>query len=162
MVDGMARTLVATTLLTLAIAPVATAAPKPPKVPLWATVNVCDTARHPHAIGIRASMPGLPRKDVRMFVRFRVQWHDPADTLWHNILGDGGDSRFVRIGQGKATRQAGQIFRYESPGPGKTLRLRGVVDFQWRAGRRVVRHSRQITEKGHKSTAGADPKTFSA
>jgi hypothetical protein len=36
------------------------------------------------------------------------------------------------------------------------------VDFRWKVGRTVMRHSRRITEKGHRSTAGADPKTFSA
>jgi hypothetical protein len=158
----MARTLVVAMLLALALAPSASAADKPRKLPLWATVNVCDTVKHPDAIGIRASMPGLPRKRARLYMRFRVQWRDPADELWHNILGDGGDSGFVKIGRGKATRQAGQIFRFESPGAGQTLRLRGVVDFRWKIRTKVVRHSRRITEKGHRSTAGADPKTFSA
>jgi len=163
MVGAMARTLIAAALLALALAlaPAAGAARKPPKVPLWATVNVCDTAKHPDAIGIRASMPGLPRKRARLLMRFRVQWRDPADGLWHNTLG-GGDSGFVKIGRGRATRQAGQIFRYESPGEGRTLRLRGVVDFRWKVGRKVVRHSRKTTEKGHRSTAGADPKGYTA
>jgi hypothetical protein len=162
MVVAMARTLVAASALALALIVAAPASAKKPKAPLWATVNVCDTAKHPDAIGIRASMPGVPRKKARMYMRFRVQWRDPADDLWHNIIGAGGDSGFVRIGRGKATRQAGQIFRYESPGQGKTLRLRGVVDFRWKVGRKVMRHSRRITEKGHRSTAGADPKRYSA
>lgn len=158
----MARMLVAVVALALVLAPDASAARTPTKTPLWATVNVCDTARHPDAIGIRASMPGLPRKRARLYMRFRVQWRDPADGLWHNILGDGGDSGFVKIGRGRATRQAGQIFRYQSPGQGKSLRLRGVVDFRWKLGPKVVRHSRRITERGHRSTAGADPKRYSA
>jgi hypothetical protein len=163
MVIAMARTLVAAMALALALVPTAaSAAPKKPDSPLWATVNVCDTAKNPDAIGIRASMPGVPRRKARMYMRFRVQWRDPADDLWHNILGDGGDSGYVKIGRGKATRQAGQIFRYESPGEGRSLRLRGVVDFRWRVGRKVVRHSRRVTEKGHRSTAGADPKRYSA
>ena len=41
----------------------------------WATVNVCDTAKHPDAIGIRASMPGTPR-GARLTMRFRVQYRD--------------------------------------------------------------------------------------
>lgn len=158
----MARMLVAVVALALVLAPDASAARTPAKTPLWATVNVCDTARHPDAIGIRASMPGLPRKRARLYMRFRVQWRDPADGLWHNILGDGGDSGFVKIGRGRATRQAGQIFRYQSPGQGRTLRLRGVVDFRWKLGSKVVRYSRRITERGHRSTAGADPKRYSA
>ena len=40
---------------------------------LWATVNICDTAKHPDAIGIRASMPGTP-KHARLAMRFRVQY----------------------------------------------------------------------------------------
>ena len=42
-------------LLVLALFPAAAAAKEPQP---WATVNVCDTAKQPDAIGIRASMPG--------------------------------------------------------------------------------------------------------
>ena len=51
----------------------------------WATVNVCDTAKQPDTIGIRASMPGTP-KGVRLSMRFRVQYKVDEDT-WADVAG---------------------------------------------------------------------------
>jgi hypothetical protein len=149
-------------LASLAVAAPAIAAPKDVLQP-WATVNVCDTAAHPNAIGVRASMPGARRTQVRLFIRFRVQWHDRTDGLWHNLL-TGGDSGWIGLGRVKATaaRQSGQVFRYQAPKTGTPLLLRGRVDFEWRIGRAVVRRERALTAKGHRSAAGSDPKGHSA
>jgi hypothetical protein len=149
-------------LAAFAVAAPAGAAPQRALTP-WATVNVCDTAAHPNAIGIRASMPGARRASVRLYARFRVQWHDQTDGLWHNLL-SGGDSGFVALGRVKATaaRESGQVFRYQAPKQGAPLLLRGRVDFQWRIGRTVVRRETALTAKGHKSAAGSDPKGYSA
>ena len=83
---------------------------------VWATVNVCDTAKHPNAIGVRASMPGARRQRVRLYMRFRVQWKDPADGLWHNLI-DEGDSGYIAVGRPKhgARRQGGYQFRFQAP-----------------------------------------------
>ena len=42
---------------------------------LWATVNVCDTAAFPDAMGVRASMPGNGTRQ-RMYMRFNASWYD--------------------------------------------------------------------------------------
>ncbi len=149
----------------LALIPSAASAAASKQPAPWATVNVCDTAKHPNAIGVRASMPGARRARVRMFARFRVQWKDPADRRWHNLLlGRRGDSGYVALGRASADvrRQSGQIFRFEAPEPGRTQLLRGRVDFQWRIGKDVVRRATAITERGHRSAAGSDPKGYSA
>lgn len=154
----MARVGLALVLAALLAAPgVATAAA--PDV--WATVNVCDTARHPNAIGVRASMPGARRTSVRLYMRFRIQWKDPADRLWHNLI-DQGDSGYISVGRPKTSdrRQGGYVFRFQAPQ--KPLRLRGRVDFQWRIDKRVVRREFALTEKGHRSGAGSDPEGYSA
>jgi hypothetical protein len=160
----MARAVAACILSLLLLPGLAHAATSPPgrasRSP-WATVNVCDTAKRPNAIGIRASMPGAQRARVRLLMRFRVQWRDPADGRWHNLL-QGGDSGFVSLGSSRAARQTGQVFRYQSPGAGRTQRLRGVVEFRWQLGQRVVRHTSRVTEAGHRSAAGSDPKGYSA
>ena len=69
------RRLLATLALVLAAlaagAPSAGAATKN----LWATVNVCDSPKHPDDIGIAARMPGNG-KDLRMYMRFYVQYAD--------------------------------------------------------------------------------------
>jgi hypothetical protein len=148
--------------LVLALLPVsAHAARKRPRPPLWATVNVCDTARHPNAIGVRASMPGITSRRQRMYMRFRIQWRDPADHLWHNIVRNG-DSGWIALGSHRGPVQTGQTFAYRAPPAGQRLLLRGVVRFQWRRGRRVVRHTSRITEGGHRVVAGSDPRRHSA
>ena len=49
---------------------------------LWATINVCDTAKHPDTIGIRASMPGSGTKGERMYMRFQVQYFQRVGQQW--------------------------------------------------------------------------------
>jgi hypothetical protein len=150
--------------LALAVALLATPAgasaqsddPEPP--PLWATVNVCDTASHPDTIGIRGSMPGTGRSEDRMFMRFTVQYQ-AADGTW-KPLSTGGDSGWESIGRGTwAARQSGYSFQVRPPQG--SVRLRGLVRFQWRRAGRVVRHEVRATEAGHRSTAGADPRNWS-
>lgn len=160
MVGRMARA-VAVCLLAIVLLPAVAGARTDRARPPWATVNVCDTDRHPDAIGVRASMPGGEGRRMRLLMRFRIQWRDPADRRWHNLL-RGGDSGFVSLGVSRAARQTGQIFRYESPGVGERQRLRGVVHFQWRRDGRVVRSTTRVTEGGHPTKVGSDPKGYSA
>jgi hypothetical protein len=128
---------------------------------LWATVNICDSARSPDTIGIRASMPGSGRKGERMFMRFRVQYFATADQLWHNFLAAGTDSEFVPVGAAKyKARQSGWTFPFTLE-PGQSHQLRGVVNFEWRKGTKVVRKAVKKTAAGHR-TALAEPKGYSA
>ena len=130
---------------------------------LWATVNVCDSAGHPDAIGIRGSMPGTGDKREEMFMRFQVQYQR-SDGTWR-YLRSGGDSGFMDTGRarGRGSRQAGHSFRVTPPPAGNVYTFRGLVTFEWRAkDGSVVRRTRKRTTGGHRSTAGADPAGFSA
>lgn len=127
---------------------------------LWATVNICDTARFPDRIGLRASMPGLGRR-AKLFMRFRVHYLDPSDGRWRKVS-ENADTGFVRIGRTRRkVLEAGHTFRFLPPSGGGTHTLRGVVAFRWKAGGRVVERAREITESGHRSRM-ADPRNFSA
>lgn len=143
--------------LALALAPPAGAAARGP----WATVNVCDTAGHPDGIGIRGSMPGSG-PGVRLFMRFVVQYRGPGGR-WRPV-GAGGDSGWVGAGSAgvRGTRQAGQTFTVRPPASGGAYLLRGVVRFQWRRGKAVVRRARALTRGRHPGSAGADPANYSA
>jgi hypothetical protein len=123
---------------------------------LWATVNVCDTARHPNEVGIRASMPGVPR-DSRRRMRFRVQWRD--GDRWRYVSGADSGWRTLQRARGRAI-ESGWSFEFEPPE--RAITFRGVVAFRWLRNGRVVDHAREITEVGHRSTAGADPEDYSA
>ena len=131
---------------------------EPPET--WATVNVCDTLDHPNAIGIRGSMDGMARKTA-MYMRFRVKYQ--KDDKWFVSLDPFTDSGWRRVGSGKrGVHDAGWTFRFKPPDTGGADILRGLVQFQWRRGKKVVARSRTLTTAGHPGTAGADPSDFSA
>jgi len=149
----------------LLLAASAAAAKKAPSIYesklLWATVNVCDTAKHPDIVGIRASMPGSGIAKERMYIRFQLQYYSATDTRWHNI-GETGDSGFISVGSAKfKARQTGRNFAVTPPSSGSFI-LRGAVTYEWRRGGEVVRRARKRTRSGHPNTVGADPKDFSS
>ena len=127
---------------------------------LWATVNICDTQKHPDAIGIRASMPGTGVKKQRMYMRFRVEYRNAAGK-WAKFSGKGPDSRFQPVGPARfKARQSGWEFPFD-PDKGDQYTLRGVVTFQWRRGPRIIATVSEPTTAGH-GVAIADPEGYSA
>jgi hypothetical protein len=146
-------------LIAAALAP-ASAAAMPPSAAgggsLWATIDVCDTPRHPREIGIRASMPGFPRGTARR-MRFRVQWRD--GDRWRYV--DGADSGWRRLSRSRG-RPVESGWSFEFAPPSAPITFRGVVRFRWRRDGVVVRRAVRITQNGHPATVGADPEGYSA
>lgn len=126
---------------------------------LWATVDLCNTAKHPDTIGIRGSMPGDGRRGDTTYMRFVVQNYDASTHQWQNI-GLSADSGFVRVGSAATTQQAGHSFTFKPTTT--TFTLRGLVELQWHRAGRTLRSVTLPTAEGHKSLAGAEPKGFSA
>lgn len=141
----------------------ATKAPTVDKSPyLWSTINICDTTKHPDTIGIRASMPGSGKSKERMYMRFQVQYWLAKEKKWAPTDATV-DSGFQSVGSAKyKRRESGWNFSLTPPPEGQTYRLRGIVTFEWRVGKKVVRSATKRTRSGHKGTSGADPKGFSA
>jgi hypothetical protein len=139
----------------MVLLPGAAAAKEPPAV--WATVNVCDTAKQPDAIGIRASMPGSP-KGARLSMRFRVQYRE-ADGTWEDVAGADSGWRNVGTSAGKPV-EYGWSFTFAKRSNAVTLR--GVVKFRTRRGDSLPRQQETATEAGHSSKAGSDPAGYSA
>jgi hypothetical protein len=128
---------------------------------LWATVNVCDTTPYDNMMGIRASMPGDGAR-TKMYMRFIAQYYDPSRQLWSEA-GDDAVSKWIYVGSGiYRWRQAGYTFAFDPPKGGHTFVLRGVVDYKWVKGRRIVRTAHVITKRGHPGTKGAYPEDYSA
>jgi hypothetical protein len=123
---------------------------------LWATVNVCDTSKHPNEIGVRASMPGAPRGAARR-MRFRIQYRD--GDRWHYVTGADSGWRKLSRAHGRPI-EAGWSFEF--PPPDAPITFRGVVRYRWLKHGRVVGRAVEITEAGHRSTTGADPPDYSA
>ncbi|HEU4658892.1 MAG TPA: hypothetical protein VFR97_15290 [Capillimicrobium sp.] len=156
----MVRSALASAAVAALLTPAAAGAITPRWAPPWATVNVCDTAAHPDAIGIRAWMPPLGRRHERRTMRFRVQWRD--EGRWR-FIGAGGDSGAIDLGPARGrVVETGRLFRFKAPPAGERQLLRGVVTFRWLVRGRVVRTRTVVTTKGHRSSAGSDPKGYSA
>src|SRR4051812_8817042 len=144
----MTLRITAAALAALALIPATAGARSPDQRALWATVNVCDTLRHPNVIGIRGSMPGADNHRETMWMRFRVQYYAAAADRWRFVR-QNGDLRFVKAGLAKyKPRQAGQLFTIPPP-PGGSFRLRGRVTCQWRVHKKVVRTVPRATTAGH-------------
>ena len=127
---------------------------------LWATVNICDTKKHPDRIGIRASMPGTGVRKHRMYMRFRVEYRN-AEGKWTRFKGTGPDSRFQPVGPARfKARQSGWLFPFD-PDKGDKYTLRGIVTFQWRRGPRILATTQEATTAGH-GVSIADPAGYSA
>jgi hypothetical protein len=150
-------------LVALAAAPAAAPAQAAPSV--WATVNICDTPAAPNKLGVRASMAGIGRVR-RMYVRFRAQYLRPDGTRWVGV--GGGASPWVYLGTSRRRRlQTGWTFAFAPPRAGGAFRVRGIVQFQWRAKRRrgasrrarwvVTRRRRAVTRAGIRGVDAGDP-----
>jgi hypothetical protein len=143
-------------LMSGALVALVAAAPAHASKNLWATVNVCDTAKHPNEIGVRASMPGFPRGTARR-MRFRIQYRD--GDRWRYVTGADSGWRSLSRAHGRPV-EAGWSFEF--PPPESAITFRGVVRYRWIHDGRVVGRALEITEAGHRSTAGADPPGYSA
>jgi hypothetical protein len=152
----MPRLLLLAALIFLVLAP-ATASAREQQSDTWATINVCDTAKQPDAIGIRASMLGTP-KGARLTMRFRVQYKT-ADGTWENVEDADSGWRAVGVARGLPVEYGWSFTFAKRTTP---VTLRGVVKFRTRRGNALPREQEVITEAGHPSKAGSDPAGYSA
>jgi hypothetical protein len=148
-----------------------------PNRPFWATVNICDTAASPNALGIRTSVPGNGSGE-RIWARYTAQWWSSAAQEWKTVGGTG-VTDWVFLGNADmSSRQAGWTFRFVQPPAGTTYVMRGVVELEWRdqvqtarkarkarRGRKarraqrvaVVRERTLLTKTGMQDVQGGDP-----
>lgn len=123
----------------------ALAAPAP-----WATVNVCDPADRPGAVGVRAGVPAGPGAQ---WLRVRAQWWDGKARDWRAVA-TGGDGGWTRLGAGKTAVTGGVTFGFQPPSAGRILVVRGLVSVEWRRGAKVLRRASVRTHAGYAKQAG--------
>ncbi|HEY1687236.1 MAG TPA: hypothetical protein VGF95_00050 [Solirubrobacteraceae bacterium] len=127
---------------------------------LWATIDICKTSSSP-VVGVRGSMPSDGNAHDVMYMRFGVQYLDASTSKWA-YLSKGAETGFTKVGLASATRQAGRNFQLTNPPEGKSFELRGLIEFQWRHGSKVVLTAIRPTTSGHKRTVlHAEPPGFS-
>jgi len=121
---------------------------------LWATVNVCHAKKGQRAMGVRGHMP-VDDKNQREYMRFYAQYkHDGA---WH-FLTKGGDSGWRSAYTGPFTSQEfGWTFNFDTPPPGKSFLMRGLVKFRWKLHGKIVRSAKRYTSGGHPTGSSPHP-----
>jgi hypothetical protein len=126
---------------------------------LWATIDVCSPVDQPDTVGVRGSMPGDGHAADKMYMSFHLQYMSAAKQ-WVDL--ESAVPAFGAVGGGAAAREGGSSFQLV-PVVGKPAsELRGVVDFQWRRGRKVLLSTSRPTTAGRKSVTGSDPAGYSA
>ena len=118
----------------------------------WATINACDPPEDPGSVGVRVSVPN--RRDAAQWVRIRIQFFDGDRGAWR-VVRTGGDGGYSKLSDGGGRVFGGTTFTFTEPTAGRQLKLRGLVDVQWRRGRRVLSRAQITTHGGHQS--GVDP-----
>jgi len=139
------------TLLALALAALITAAPTAGaqfRPSPWATINACDPPTAPGSVGVRVAVPN--RGDAAQWMRIRVQFFDGTRGAWR-VVRSGGDGGFTKLSDGGGRVFGGTTFTFAPPAAGHRLKLRGLVDVEWRRGRRVISRSQITTHGGHAS-----------
>src|SRR3954447_13119065 len=135
-------------LLAVLVPTAASAAKRKPVKDLWATVNVCDTAKSPNQMGVRARMPGDGTRR-RMYMRFTAQYK--SGSKWKRVSGRGRSGWLLAGSALFRNQELGYTFSFDAPAAGTSYLMRGLVDFEWRAkgSGTVVRRRQRVTTKGH-------------
>jgi hypothetical protein len=122
---------------------------------LWATVNICDTRRHPNTLGIRAQMPAL---GFPSWLSFQIQLNYYSASKRRFVPISKG-SMLIRLGRwSHGLQQAGASFAFKP----HTGLLNATVNFIWRRSGRLLGQTRRTTTGGHPRADFGNPPHFSA
>jgi hypothetical protein len=120
---------------------------------LWATVNVCDTARHPREIGVRGQMPTLGFS-TRLAMTVTLRYWSVKDRRFVPLSGF---SRRIELGAGTTgTRQGGVLV----PFPPHQL-LSGAIRFEWRRAGKLLGYASRLAGHGYRHVDEGDPPGYS-
>lgn len=132
--------------LASALVPAWAAAQAAPGRSPWATINACDPPQRPASVGVRVSVPN--RRDAEQWVRIRMQFFDATRRAWR-VVQRGGDAGLRKLSDGGGRVMGGTTFLFTAPKPGVRLKVRGIVDFEWRRRQKVLARARVFTTSGH-------------
>lgn len=120
---------------------------------LWATINICDTAKHPNTVGIRAQIPALGfATSLQMVVK--LGYYAPGSATFKTVP----DST-VTLNLGQASvgyHQDGVNFMVKPPAT-----LNASVKFIWRSGSTVIGSVTRTTAPNRKGVQQGDPPGYS-
>jgi hypothetical protein len=121
---------------------------------LWATINICDTHKHPHAIGIRGQVPALGFSST-ISIALGVDFWSKADKRFEP---DSNAKQVIKVGPvSKGIHQRGVMFKFAP----HTGRLRGTATFSWTRHGKVIGKTKRTTS-AHRAADFSDPAGYSA
>jgi hypothetical protein len=122
---------------------------------LWATINVCDTRKHPNTIGIRGEVPALGFP-ASISISIAVDFYSQTDKRFEP---DPNAIQKIKLGEvAHGIHQRGVTFRFAP----HTGRLRGTATFSWTRKGKVVGSTKRITTASHHDADFGDPSGYSA
>jgi hypothetical protein len=122
---------------------------------LWATIDICNTKRHPRAVGVRGQMPSLGF-GASHEMNIQVEY-EPTPKI--GFKPDPHAKQSVALGySANKLLQGGSTWQF----PRHTGLLRATVAFVWRRGHEQIARIVRPTTGGHRNVDGADPPKFSA
>lgn len=122
---------------------------------LWATINVCDTRKHPHTIGIRSEAPALGFQ-ATISISIAVDFYSKTDKRFEP---DPNATKMIKVGPvTHGIHQRGVTFRFAP----HTGRLRGTATFSWTRHGKVLGSTKRLTTPSHHDADFGDPSGFSA
>jgi len=120
---------------------------------LWATVDICNTPRHPDVIGIRGQMPSLGFT-ATLYMSFQVDYYS---IKAHRFEPDPGVQKRIFVARGAhGSHQGGVTFRIQPPAI-----LSGTVTFEYQRAGRVLGRAVRATTHGQHHVEFADPPGYS-
>jgi hypothetical protein len=122
---------------------------------LWATINICNTRRHPRQLGVRGQMPSLGFRS-QMYMTFDVTYRSSAHGAFKPV-----PKTKNKVMAGQASHKLIQDGRTYSFNPSSAL-LAGMVTFTWWRDGKVLGRTTLKTTGGHRHVDFADPPGFSA
>ena len=121
---------------------------------LWATVNICNTSKHPDTIGIRAQMPALGFPATMEMV-VTLGYYTTATATFSPLATS---STPLNLGvQRSGYHQDGVTFTIKPPAT-----LNATVQFTWSIGTKVLGTTTRTTISGRKGVQQGDPPGYSS
>jgi hypothetical protein len=121
---------------------------------LWATINICNTRKHPDTIGIRAQMPALGFVTTMQMV-VTLGYYTTATDSFKPLSSS---STTLSLGEARGGyHQDGVTFTVKPP-----AKLDATVKFVWSSGSTVLGTITRTTVKGRTGVQQGDPPGYSA
>ncbi len=124
---------------------------------LWATVNICDSRKHPHAMGIRGQMPtlGFP---ASLSMAIQANYWSTAKKRFEPIKTSTATTKLSLGRQSSGLQQDGAVFPFKA----HSGLLNATVKFTWTRNGKTLGQTDRRTTAGHRDADFGSPPHYTA